>query len=213
VVTALRASRGRPLVTWSIVALCALIWLAQALPGSPVTAALLYYPPLTASEPWRMITAVFAHGSLLHIGLNMYSLVIVGVILEPFLGRARFLVLFLLSGFGGSVAVLLLAPTSPVLGASGAVFGLFGAVFVIQRKLGGDNVSLLIVIGLNLVAGFVIPGIAWQAHVGGLIVGTAVALIYVRTRRQEQRVVQVALTAVLFAALVAVAASVALSAP
>jgi membrane associated rhomboid family serine protease len=88
----------------------------------------------------------------------------------------------------------LLAPFTPVVGASGAIFGLLGAYFVIQRKLGGNNVQLLIVIGLNLVIGF-LPGtnIAWQAHLGGLVVGSAVALVYLRTRRRDQRGLQIAL--------------------
>jgi membrane associated rhomboid family serine protease len=99
-----------------------------------------------------------------------------------------------LSGFGGSVAVLLLAPMSAVVGASGAIFGLFGAFFVIQRKLGGNSVQLFVVIGLNFAIGF-LPGtnISWQAHLGGVIVGALVGLIYLATRRPEQKVRQVAL--------------------
>ena len=110
----------------------------------------------------------------------------------------------MISGFGGSVAVLWLAPSTAVLGASGAIFGLLGAFFVIQRRLGGNNIQLLILIGINLVIGF-LPGfnISWQAHVGGLIAGCAVAFVYVRTRRADQRVVQVLLVAGIAAALVA----------
>ena len=99
-------------------------------------------------------------------------------------GSARFLALYLLSGLGGSVAVMLLSRRRlRCVGASGAIFGLLGAFFVIQRRLGRlERRQLLVLIGMNLVIGFILPGISWQAHVGGLIVGAAVAFIYMRTR-------------------------------
>jgi membrane associated rhomboid family serine protease len=205
VLTAFRPTSGQPVVTYTIIALCVLIWVLQILPNSPVTRVLVYWPPLTAFEPWRMLTSVFAHsqGSIFHILLNMYSLFIFGPILERLLGRIRFLALYLISGFGGSVAVLLLAPSTAVLGASGAIFGLLGAFFVIQRRLGGNNIQLLIVIGINLVIGF-LPGfnISWQAHVGGLIAGAAVAFVYLRTRRPEQRNLQILLVSLVALALI-----------
>jgi membrane associated rhomboid family serine protease len=95
--------------------------------------------------------------------------------------------LFFLAGFGGSVAVLFLSPSAAVVGASGAIFGLFGALFVIQRSFGGANAQLVIVLALNLVLGFVVPGISWQAHIGGLAVGALVAWIFVRTRGAEEQ--------------------------
>ena len=203
-ITSLRTP-GQPIVTWSIIALCILVYVLQMLPGSQVTNALLYFGPYTYTEPWRMITALFVHsqGSLLHIALNMFSLFLFGPILERLVGRVRFLVLYLVSGFGGSVAVLLLAPTTPVVGASGAIFGLLGAFFVIQRKFGGNTTQLLVVIGINLVVGF-LPGtnIAWQAHVGGLVAGAAVAFVYLRTRNRAQRRTQILLVAAVVAALV-----------
>jgi membrane associated rhomboid family serine protease len=174
------------------------------IPGGSVYQALAYYPPLTAIEPWRMITSVFVHLSILHILFNMYSLFIFGPMMERMLGRLRFAALFLLAGFGGSVGVLLIAPNTVVAGASGAIFGLLGAFFVIQRHLGGNNAQLLIVIGLNLVIGFVVPGIAWQAHIGGLIVGALVALIFVRTRDRRRRPMQLMLLGGTLAVLVVV---------
>jgi membrane associated rhomboid family serine protease len=206
VLTAFRPNSNRPVVTYSIIALCLIIYVLQILPGSSVTQALIYYPPLTYLEPWRMITGLFVHSptSILHVVFNMYTLFVFGPILERLLGRGRFLALYLISGFGGSVAVLWLSPSTPVLGASGAIFGLVGAYFVIQRKLGGNNIQLLILIGINLVIGFV-PGlnISWQAHVGGLVTGCAIALVYVRTRRANQRGIQVALVAAIAVVLVA----------
>jgi membrane associated rhomboid family serine protease len=204
VLTAMRSTSTQPIVTWSIIALCVVVYILQILPNSTVTQTLLYYPPFTYAEPWRMITALFVHSqnSPFHLLFNMYSLFVFGPILERLLGRLRFLALYLVSGFGGSVAVLLLAPGTAVVGASGAIFGLLGAFFVIQRRLGGNNVQLIIVIGLNLVIGFVIPGIAWQAHLGGLIAGAAVAFVFLRTRRPDQRVVQIAMVAAVVAVLV-----------
>ena len=193
-------------MTWAIIAVCVLVFALQLLPGTTVTQDLLYYPPFTATEPWRMLTTMFVHSqnSFLHILLNMVSLYLFGPIVERLLGRLRYLALYLLSGFGGSVAVLLIAPDTPVVGASGAIFGLLGAFFVIARRLGGNSSQVLIVILINLGIGF-LPGtnIAWQAHLGGLITGAAVALVFLITRRATQRRVQALGVAGIFAALIA----------
>lgn len=190
-------------------ALCIIVFVLQIIPGSTVTGALLYYPPFTYTEPWRMLTALFVHSqsSILHLGLNMLSLFLFGPLLERLIGHIRFLALYLIAGFGGSVAVLLLAPQTPVVGASGAIFGLLGAFFVIQRNFGGNSTQLLVVIGLNLAVGF-LPGtnISWQAHLGGLIAGGAVALVYLRTRNRSQRTTQILLTIAVAAALVFITA-------
>jgi membrane associated rhomboid family serine protease len=138
----------------------------------------------------------------------MYSLYLVGPALESMLGRIRYLVLFLIAGFGGSVGVLLIAPyNTQVLGASGAIFGLFGAFFLIARRLGVNSTQMLVVIVLNLVVGF-IPGfgIAWQAHVGGLVAGLVVAFIYFETRTRGRRWAQIGLTIVVAVLLVVVTA-------
>jgi len=102
-------------------------------------------------------------------------------------------VVYVLSAFGGSLAVLYLAPAQAVVGASGAIFGMLGAFFIIQRRLGGQSMQLIVLIGINLAIGFVVPGISWQAHVGGLVVGALAALIMVRTRRVDERKKQRAL--------------------
>ena len=208
VITAINRARRSdgPVVTWSIIGVTSLVYLLQLVPGSAVIQALFYAPILTEVEPWRMLTSLFVHSqqSFLHILFNMYSLYIFGRILEQLLGRWRLLALYLISGLGGSVAVLLIAPTISVVGASGAIFGLLGAFFVIQRRLGGNNLQLVIVLGLNLVIGFVVPGIAWQAHIGGLVVGALVALVYLKTRRPAQKTTQLLLLAALVAGLIVV---------
>lgn len=202
--------QGAPVVTYAIIALCVVVYILQVLPviGSQVTQAIQYagvYSDPRAFEPWRMFTSVFAHASIIHIALNMYTLWIFGSILEPMLGRLRFLVLFLISGFAGSLGVLLLSsPLQPVVGASGAIFGLFGAFFIIQRRLGGNATQILVLMVLNIAIGF-LPGlnIAWQAHVGGLVGGILVGLIYVETRKPSRRSLQLPLVIVLSVLLVA----------
>jgi len=204
-ITALRSGNA-PVVTYSLIALCVIAFVAQNIPGTVATLVNIfgvYRPASTDQLPWTMITSMFLHGSIVHLGLNMFSLFIFGPIMERVLGKARFLVLYLVSGFGGSVAVLLLAPTSAVLGASGAIFGLMGAFFVIQRRLGANSTYLLVLIGINLVYGF-LPGtnISWQAHVGGLVAGAAVAFVYLRTRRVDQKRLQIVLVAAIVLALI-----------
>lgn len=179
----------RPTATFVLLGIIVAVYVGQFLSGGFLTQLFLYWPPLTALEPWRMLTTMFVHSSssVFHILFNGYSLFILGTLVERLIGPGRFVTLFLFSGFGGSVLVLLLSPTSAVVGASGAIFGLFGALFVIQRSFGGANVQLLIVLGLNLVMGFIVPGISWQAHIGGLITGAVVANVMVKTRGEEPR--------------------------
>ena len=196
--------RGAPVITYAIIGVCVFVFILQSLPGigDAVTNAIQYagvYSTKQFFEPWRMLTSVFAHASILHIALNMYTFWIFGTLLEPLLGRVRFLLLFLLSGLAGSVGVLLLAdPRTPVIGASGAIFGLLGAFLVIQRRMGGNATQLLILVGINLVIGF-IPGfnVAWQAHVGGLIAGALIGLIYIETRSPARRNLEIGLMTLL----------------
>ena len=174
-----------------IVGICVVLYLGEIIPDSPVFYLLAYAPFLTSYEPWRMLTSAFLHSptNFFHILFNMYALLAFGPTLEWLLGRWRYLVLYLLAAFAGSVAVEWIAPVGQaVVGASGALFGLFAALVIIQRGLGQNPTQLIVMIALNLVIGF-IPGtnIAWQAHVGGIIAGVVVAEIYVRTRAVRQR--------------------------
>ena len=194
------AGRGAPVVTYSLIGITLAVYLLQLIPGLAVTDRLLYagvYSIPGNFEPWRMLTSVFVHstGLIFHVLLNMYTLWIFGQLLEGLLGRWRFLSLYLISGLAGSVGVLWLGdPRTGVVGASGAIFGLLGAFLVIQRRLGGSATQLLILLGINLVIGF-IPGfnIAWQAHLGGLVAGALVGFIFVETRKRDQRGLQIAL--------------------
>ena len=199
-------------VTTSIIVVTMAIYLLQFILGDGFTSLLWYagvYSYPGNFEPWRMLTSVLVHGSIFHVLLNMYTLWIFGQILEGMLGRGRFLALYVLSGLAGSLGVLFLSdPRIPVIGASGAIFGLMGAFLVIQRRLGGNATQLLILVGINLVIGF-LPGlnVAWQAHVGGLIAGAVIGLIFVQTRRIKQQRLQTVLITAFGAVLVVLSAS------
>ncbi|MCX2747299.1 rhomboid family intramembrane serine protease [Arthrobacter sp. MI7-26] len=207
-------STGRPLATYVIIGLCALVYVLQWLiPGNVVEDQLAFAsvyatPQFGAFEPWRMLTSAFVHsqGFVLHIVLNMYMLWIFGQVLEPVLGRIRFLAVYLLSAVGGSVGFLLLTPMLPptgVEGASGAIFGLFGALLVVQSRRGGDTRQLWILIAINGAIGFLVPGIAWQAHLGGLITGAlSAAVIAFAPRGPRQALLQTAGMAVVAGILV-----------
>ncbi|MGO1509931.1 MAG: rhomboid family intramembrane serine protease [Actinomycetaceae bacterium] len=185
----IRVYQGTPYVTYVVMAVLALAYLAQRSGG--LQADLLYWPGVTEHEPWRMLTTTVLHGGLAHLAFNMYALWIAGQALEPIVGRWRLVVLMVLTALGGSTAVLLLSggPGSDgwitgVVGFSGAVMGLFGAVLAIQRSIGQDTSQLLLLLVINLVIGF-IPGwnISWQAHLGGMVVGAVLGLVWSTWRK------------------------------
>ncbi len=211
---------GKPLVTFGIIAACVVVYALQMLiPGDWVYKQFAYNnifaaPQYGAFEPWRMVTSAFLHSpdSLLHILLNMYTLWIFGQALEPILGRVRFLAVYLISALGGSVGYLLLNPLLVpgqglvgLVGASGAIFGLFGAMLLVQRQRGGDTRQLWVLIAINGVIGFLIPHIAWQAHLGGLITGgLCAAVLAYAPRGRRQGLIQILGLAGVFALLIAV---------
>lgn len=194
------ARDSRPVVTYAIIGITAVAYLIGLIPGvgGLVTGYLQFWAPALYPEftgvfqPWRLLTVALVHASFWHLGLNMLALWLIGRSLEPMLGRWRFIALYLLSALGGSVAVALLSFGTPVVGASGAIFGLFGALLVIGRHLGANIAGIAIILGINLVIGF-IPGfnVSWQAHVGGLVAGALVAFVYTRTRAARQRTLQI----------------------
>ena len=128
---------------------------------------------------WRIVTAGFLHAGFLHLLFNMYSLYILGTMLEPAVGRLRFGVIYFVSLLCGSFGALLLSPDSSTVGASGAVFGLMGAAVVVLRNRGIDPMEsgLGIWIGLNLLITFTIPGISIGGHIGGLLGGAIAAAL------------------------------------
>lgn len=183
---------GRPVVTITMMAICvAMFVLDWVIPNGFIFQEFAYAPFFTESEPWRMITSAFLHSTnLMHIAFNMYALWILGNALEPAFGRLRFTAVYLISALAGSVGVLLLSPIdTAVVGASGAVFGLFGALFVVQKKRGGDVRQILVLLVINAALGFIIPNISWQAHLGGLIGGAlcALAIVYAPSAPKNKR--------------------------
>jgi membrane associated rhomboid family serine protease len=137
---------------------------------------------------YRLLTAAFLHAGVFHILMNMFALAQLGPVLEAALGRLRFLALYVLAALGGSVLSYLLSPPFQFgVGASGAIFGLFGAYYVVVRRLGGETRSILLLLAVNLVITFSVPIIDWRAHLGGLVVGALVAAAFAYAPRGPQR--------------------------
>ncbi len=133
---------------------------------------------------WRLITATFLHGSLVHLGMNMLVLWLIGPPVEEYFGHARYLLLYLVSGLAGSAGALILSGGAPTVGASGAIFGIMGAALVLEWRriwvFGGQALGLVVV---NVIITFAIPGISIGGHIGGLIGGGICALAFASFRR------------------------------
>jgi membrane associated rhomboid family serine protease len=163
-------------------------------------------------QDYRLLTSAFLHEPGLagfgpaHIVFNMWALMLVGPALERLLGPLRFIALYLLSALGGAVLFYLLAPrNASALGASGAIFGLFGAWFVVARRLRADTRSIVFLIGINLVLSFVLARVAWQDHVGGLVAGGLLTAAFAYAPRRQRALIQAgAALAVLAVLIVAV---------
>ncbi|WP_306369738.1 rhomboid family intramembrane serine protease [Nocardiopsis sp. CC223A] len=177
-----------PYVTWTILGLMGVGYVAQMLTagsplntaGSPLVDRLGMWGGGVAfrGEWYRLVTAAFLHAGLWHILFNGWAMYALGPQLEQWLGHGRFLALWVLGALGGSVLTLLAAPDTLSIGASGAIFALFGAVLVIGRRLGLDVRMVALLIGINLVITFVFPSISWTAHMGGLAVGLLLGAVF-----------------------------------
>ena len=159
------------------------------------------------NEYYRLITSMFLHGSLLHIGFNMLVLWSLGPSIENLLGHLRYTTLYLLAGLGGSVASFWFSGVvTPSIGASGAIYGLFGAWVVIGRRLNLDLTQVVGLIVINLVIGFIVPNVDWRAHLGGLVTGALVAAVFAYAPRSGRNAVQLigvlAILGILVAAIV-----------
>lgn len=189
---------GRPGgVTTTLIALNVLMFLVEVAVGGPQSffagpgddkavhlGAL--FPPAVAigHQYWRLITAMFLHAGILHIALNMYALYLFGYLIEEAFGKPRFIAIYLVSGFLASVASFAFGPVVEVgVGASGAIFGLLGAWVAYnyrRRDMRYNRANLqsaYVLIVLNLILSFSIPGIDWRAHVGGLLAGAVAAVV------------------------------------
>ncbi|HVA60856.1 MAG TPA: rhomboid family intramembrane serine protease [Mycobacteriales bacterium] len=184
-----RVAAGPPIVTYGLIGINVAIFLVTAIGGtslgfsggaSPLYGrlALIPYDVGVAGQYDRLLSSMFLHYGLVHIAANMYALYLVGPTLERILGRVRYLMLYFGAGLGGSVAVYLFSgPGQPTAGASGAIFGLFAAFVVFARHQRRDATAMVGVIVLNLVLTFTISGISIWGHVGGLVIGAAIAAL------------------------------------
>jgi len=147
-----------------------------------------WLPGVVDGAYWQLVTSMFTHVQIVHIGFNMLALWVLGPQLELAVGRARFLALYFLSGLAGSALVYWAAPEfGSTIGASGAIFGLMGALVIVALKVGGDVRGIMTWVGINFVITFVVANISWQGHVGGFIGGAAVAAILVYAPRGPRR--------------------------
>lgn len=164
---------------------------------------------VVTGEYYRLLTAAFLHAGVFHLAMNMFALATLGPTLESALGRSRFFALYMLSALGGStLSFLLSSPGQLGVGASGAIFGLFGAYYVVVRRLGGETRSIVTLLVINLVITFTIPIIDWRAHLGGLLVGTVVAAALAFVPRGPRRgAMQAAACAVVLVVLVGIVAA------
>jgi membrane associated rhomboid family serine protease len=189
-------------VTLALIGINVLVYLAELAAGGTVdgtnntiydhgalfmTAQYTFNGPLVGvahGEWWRLLTAAFLHYGPLHLLINMYSLYFAGTLLENVIGRWRFALLYLASGVAGSAGALLISPNSVTVGASGAIFGILGALFVLERSrhiATGGQIAMLIV--LNLVLSFALAGISVGGHIGGLIGGVILMWLLLQVRR------------------------------
>ncbi|GGK61460.1 rhomboid family intramembrane serine protease [Planomonospora parontospora subsp. parontospora] len=199
-----------PYVTWGLLILNVLAYIVQSVFPQVVSYYGMAAGAVAHGEWWRLLTGSFLHSplggggfSLTHILFNMLALYIIGPELERWLGAARFLALYLLSALGGSVAIYLLSEFLTV-GASGAIYGMFGALFVIAKKLGRDVRGLLWLIGINVAITLLfpllqmipalggLPGVSWQGHLGGLVTGVVVSVIMAYAPARNRTTVQLA---------------------
>ncbi|GAA5046608.1 rhomboid family intramembrane serine protease [Nocardia callitridis] len=175
------STRPTPYVTYVLIALNVAFYAFTALQAhnpvdnqrSSLFLRLVLYPPYVADgEWWRVIGTGFLHYGPFHLLINMFALFVIGRDGELVLGRARFLAVYAVSLLGGSAAVMVFAPESPTAGASGAVYGLFGAITIILLRLRQNPTQMLILIGINVFISISLPGISLWGHLGGLAAGT-----------------------------------------
>jgi membrane associated rhomboid family serine protease len=181
------AGANDPVVTKVLIGLNVAAFLLMAALGGSATSpqggvyenGVIWGPLVADGEWWRVVTGGFLHAGVLHLGMNMFLLWLLGKELEPALGRARFALVYAVSLLGGALGVLVVSPNSPTLGASGAIFGLMGALVVLQLRARQNpwNTGIGGLIVINVVITFLIPGISIGGHLGGLIAGAAAGAV------------------------------------
>ena len=171
-------------LTLSLITIICAAYLADQLYPQFYEYTALYGPLVDSGEYWRLFSVALVHGGLTHLFFNMFSLLVLGNPVEAALGKARFLTIFLVSLLTGSLTSIYLNDSPQIsVGASGAIFGLFGA-FIAMRKLISEGVrDIYLIIGLNFVFGFILGGVDWRAHLGGLVGGYLTTAVLLRITR------------------------------
>jgi membrane associated rhomboid family serine protease len=192
-----RVTPETPIVTYTIMAVLALVFLVDAFTGYLVTAYFAVEPGRVLQHPWSLLTSMILSGGILGLLFNGYSLFILGRQFERVVGRQKFIVLYVISGFSASVFAFLL--DGSVISATGAIFGLVGATVVMARKMGGNHRRLYIICAVILVLSILFG--SWQAAIGGGLAGAAIAFTYLfdngTQRERKTRFLLGALVAVL----------------
>jgi membrane associated rhomboid family serine protease len=207
------------LVTKTLIAVNVAIYLITAVQGNGLNAPggplwdkmILWGPYIARHEYWRLITAAFLHASVLHIAFNMLALWWFGAAVENYLGRGRFIGLYLVGGLAGSAGALIQAPLTPVVGASGAIFAILGAMLILEwqttGRLAGNAMTLIVI---NLALGFAIANVSIGGHIGGLVGGILATLTFARWGKGHAAYSRVGIAGVVGLVVIAVA-SVAIS--
>lgn len=177
-----RTRSDTPVVTWLLIAANIAAFLYEQSSATVQLRFWDYGPAITHNDQYyRLVTSMFLHVSWWHIAMNMYALYLLGPFVERIVGPLRFLGLYFAAGIAGSVLAFTLAYAAPSEGASGAIYGLFAAMWVFGRRSRIDTSRITAVIVLNLVLSFAIPRISWQGHLGGLAAGALIAYVYAYT--------------------------------
>ena len=181
--------------------------------GSVVDNAGLYGPAVADGDWWRIVSAGFLHAGIIHIAFNMYVLFVLGTLLEPGIGTPRFLGVYFVSLLAGSFGALLMSPDTVTVGASGAIFGLMSAAFIVARHRGVEQLAgqIALFIGINLLFTFGVSGISIGGHLGGLIGGALAGLLVVFSERRARRPVELEALGMLALAAICVAGSLAVA--
>jgi len=185
-------SRSGPFVTFTLIGINVAVFLLELATGATINGqggtiwrnGVLFGPAVADGEWWRLLTSAFLHYGPLHLGMNMLVLWFIGPALEDYLGHARYLLLYIVSGLAGAAGALIWSPTAFTVGASGAIWGLMGAALLLEARriyvFGGQAMGLVV---FNLIFTFLIPGVSIGGHIGGLIGGAVAALAFSSLRR------------------------------
>jgi membrane associated rhomboid family serine protease len=187
-------TRAVPVITYGLMAINVVMFVLQKSSDVVYQELVTWTPGIARGEVYRLLTGAFLHSGITHLLFNMWALYVVGPALEAYFGRVRFIALYVLSALGGGVLVYLLTFNVPTVGASGAIFGLFGATLVLARQLNLDMRWVVGLIVLNLVFTFAAPQISWQGHIGGLITGAALGAAYAYAPNQRKALVQIGIS-------------------